>query len=189
MEFLIASRRNLQDFTAQPGLTDLQRAARFIARNKMSFAGNIKSYAVAKVGGGAISSLENVTTLLRALNKRMDRVSVENLSYERMFENYDAPTTFFFIDPPYLDAKPQTYRGWSADELREFAARVKKLRGSWIVTLDDSPLNRELFKGYPFIATTSRNGCHNQKNAHNQKMFGELIIHHATRAPAAALAA
>ncbi len=187
MEFLIASRRNLKDFVAQPGLTDLQRAARFLARNKMSFGGNMASYGVSKVSGGsATASRANVLTALRALNQRMDSVSVENLSYERMFENYDSPGTFFFIDPPYLDSKASAYRGWTADEMRAFAARVAQLQGAWIVTVDDSALNRELFGSYKFIATLSRNGCVNQRHAKNQRQFGELIIHRAAMPPRSA---
>lgn len=182
LEFMIASRRNLKDYLQQPGLTDIQRAARFLARNKTSFAGNMASYAVARTGGGAASTSRfNLIGLLRDLNKRMDKVSVENISYERMFDNYDAPTTFFFIDPPYLNAKPQTYRGWTADEMRAFAARVTTLKAAWIVTVDDSPLNRELFADYKFMAVETRNGCLNQKLAHNKVKFGELIIQHRCR--------
>jgi DNA adenine methylase len=178
LEWMVASRQNLKDYVQQPGLTDIQRAARFLMRNKTSFAGNMASYAVSRTSGGAAcTSRSNLVGLLTELNKRMDKVSVENLSYERCFENYDAPTTFFFIDPPYLDAKPKTYRGWSRDEMTALAKRLKTLQAKWVVTVDDSPFNRELFRDWDFISIASRNGCVKQQLGAAEVQMSELIIH------------
>lgn len=50
------------------------------------------------------------------------------------------------------------------------------LKSRWIVTLDDSPLNRSLWKGHDVDQITTRNGSGNQALSPDRR-FGELIIH------------
>jgi len=169
------SRRNLKDFMAQPGLTDLQRAARFLMRNKTSFGGGMESYGVSKSGGGACVSRENIAEALRRLNKRLDMVSVENLPYERVLRLYDGPETLFFLDPPYLNAQIKTYAGWNEEQMTAFAQHVGSLQGNWIVTVDDSEVNRRLFSAWHIEAVVTANGATNQRT-HPKRQFGELII-------------
>lgn len=176
MEFFFSSRRNLHDFNEQPGLTEIQRAARFLLKNKTSFAANMDSFAVAKTGGGGASfSREAHTALLGEAHKRLDRVVVENLPYERCLELYDSKDTFFFLDPPYLHARIRTYKGWDEDQMTEFSKRLRGLKARWLVTVDDSPFNRELFKRHQVERVVSKNQCVNNRTT-PKATFGELII-------------
>lgn len=176
LEWLFASRDNLHDFIAQPGLTELQRAARFLVVNRTSFGGNMHSFGVAKTRGGGVGlHRKQVSRLIGAAHERLDGVVVENIPYERCLANYDSKDTFFFIDPPYLNAQVEAYQGWSEKQLRQFRKEVGRLKGQWIVTLDDSPLNRELFSGCKVRAVSTRNRLCNGRT-HSQVRFGELII-------------
>lgn len=176
LEWLQSSRQNLHDFIAQPGLTELQRAARFLLVNRSSFGGNMHSFGVAKTRGGGVGfNHKQVGGLLKAAHERLDGVVVENLPYERCFANYDSADTFFFIDPPYLNAQTAAYKGWSEDQMRQFRRQVGKLKGNWIVTVDDSPLNRDLFSDCQVEAVETRNRLANGRT-HAELKFGELII-------------
>lgn len=176
INWLFSSRKNLRDFIAQPGLTELQRAARFLLVNRTSFGGNMNSFAVAKsAGGGAAFDRATVGELLGKAHDRLDRVVVEQLPYERFLANYDSKETFFFLDPPYLNADTGSYKGWTEEQLREMRKRVGKLKGQWLVTVDDSPLNRDLFSDCQIEAVTSQNRLCNNRT-HSQVRFGELII-------------
>ena len=64
--------------------------------------------------------------------------------------------------------------GWAEDELRTFRSRVEKLQGRWIVTLDDSPFNREFFAGCRIKAVQTKNGCVNNRKLPNRH-FSEII--------------
>lgn len=162
LSFLISSRELLAGFNRQPGLTEIQRAARFYYRNRTSFAGTMKSFAVAKTkGGGAAFPQALNQDLLGQARERLDRVVVENVSYERCLSLYDSPETFFFIDPPYLNSKIDAYDGWGETQISDLASRVALLKGQWVVTLDDSPFNREVFRGYHIESVESRNGTAN----------------------------
>lgn len=176
INWLFSSRQNLKDFLAQPGLTEIQRASRFLLVNRTSFGGNMNSFAVAKTsGGGAAFNRKTVGELLRKANERMDNVVVEHLPYERCLQNYDSKDSLFFIDPPYLEAQTKAYRGFSADDMRGLRKRIEKLKGRWIVTLDDSKLNRELFADCAIKPVSARNQLCNNRT-HGDVRFGELII-------------
>jgi DNA adenine methylase len=183
-EFTVGSRQNLTEFREQPGLTDLQRAARFLAINRFSFSGNHETFAVSRTTPG-ISSRANVIAALRALNARLDRVAVEHLTWQRCLALYDSPGSLFFLDPPYLHADTHIYRGWSEENMREMAAALDALKGTWVLTVDDSPFCRELFVHHDVTAVSSRNGL--VRNTGKNVRFGELIIRpRATRPTAAA---
>ena len=51
VEWTLGSRKNLFDFIAQPGLTEIQRAARWLIRNKISFGGGMTSFGVSRSSG------------------------------------------------------------------------------------------------------------------------------------------
>jgi DNA adenine methylase len=176
IEWLFASRQNLHDFIAQPGLTELQRAARFLLVNRTSFGGGMKSFGIAKTKGGGVGfDRQQVGGLINAAHERLNGVVVENLSYERCFANYDSKQSFFFIDPPYQNAPTGTYAGWDEAKLKTFRREVGRLKGNWMVTLNDSPFIRELFKGCRLQPVITKNGAVNART-HGKQTFGELII-------------
>lgn len=176
LNWLFTSRQNMHDFLAQPGLTELQRAACFLLVNRTSFGGNMNSFGVAKTRGGGVGfNHQQVNKLLGAANERMDGVVVENISYERVFKNYDSTDTQFFIDPPYEEATNGAYAGWDRKQLLDFRREVGALKGNWIVTLNDSAFTRELFAGCNIRSVVTSNRAVNRRT-HGKQTFGELII-------------
>ena len=118
---------------------------------------------------------EHVGDLLAQAKKRLDGVVVENISYERCFQNYDSKDSFFFIDPPYENATNGGYKGWDQKQLTGFRREVGRLKGQWIVTLNDSPFTRELFSGCKLQPIVTQNRAVNVRT-HAAQTFGELII-------------
>jgi DNA adenine methylase len=176
IDWMFSSRQTLHDFIAQPGLTEIQRAARFLLVNRTSFGGNMHSFAVTKTrGGGAAFDRENTGKLLGAAHERLNKVVVENLPYERCLANYDSKDSFHFMDPPYLNAQTVAYRGWTEKEMRGFRRTVERLKGKWLVTVDDSPLNRDLFSDCNLEPVSTQNRLCNTRT-HGHVKFGELII-------------
>jgi DNA adenine methylase len=176
LEWLSASRDNLRDFIAQPGLTEFQRAARFLLVNRTSFGGNMHSFGVAKTSGGGVGfNRKQVSKLIGAAHERLDGVVIENIPYERCFANYDSPESFFFIDPPYLNHKAGAYAPWTEKDMREFRGQVGRLKGQFIVTVDNSDFNKRLFSDFTMREVSTENRACNRRT-HSQLRFGELII-------------
>jgi DNA adenine methylase len=173
---LISSRQILKDFIAQPGITEIQRAARFYYRNRTSFAGGMRSFAVSRTRGGSTGfhTAKNFDLLGKA-RPRLDGVVIEHLDYERCMALYDSANSFFFLDPPYLNARPDAYDGWNEEQITTFAARVRALKGQWIVTLDDSEVTRAAFSGCAIKSIETRNGLVNHGVTKGCK-FKEIIV-------------
>ncbi|MCW5556619.1 MAG: DNA adenine methylase [Verrucomicrobiae bacterium] len=175
MRWFVASRRDFFDFTAQPGLTEIQRAARFLLRNRVSFAGGMKSFGVAKRKGGVGFDRDDVADRLEGIRRRLNKVVVENLPYERVLQNYDAPSSFFFLDPPYVGPSTGAYEGWKQEEMVQLRGRLDRLRGGFLLTVNDSPENRRLFADCKVERVQSHNRLANNRT-HPAAKFGELII-------------
>jgi DNA adenine methylase len=157
--------------------TDVMRAAHFLHLNKTSFAGSGTSVAVVvNPTGKPWIGTERMIERIREFHARFDTVVIECQSYERILETYDHPRNFIFLDPPYGGKAIQNYSPWGEPELRAFRDRVLKLRGQWIVSLDDSAFNRDLWAGHDIEFVTSASGTGNKRKTPNMK-FGEMLVY------------
>ncbi|MFZ2280531.1 MAG: DNA adenine methylase [Prosthecobacter sp.] len=172
VEFTLNSRADLEALIEQPGLTGLQQAARYLLRNRLSFGGSGSSFAVTKQ---AQPSRSAVLEKLRAFNARLDKVAVENLPYERLIKNYDSPGTFWFFDPPYTVGDVDSYAAWDHERMVGFAEAVAGLQGDWLVTVNDTPENRCLFRGHEIRPVVTPSGAVNRRDRPDAT-FAELII-------------
>lgn len=157
-------------------LTDIQRAALFLHLNKTSFAGSGTSLAIARdpTSRACLGTADLIERIMR-FRARFDSVVIEQLDYRRLLDLYDHTGNFIFLDPPYGISSIKNYAGWTEADLTEFRDRVIRLKSRWLVTLDDSPLNRKLWQGHDIDYHSTRNGAVNQSKG--SKVFGELFIH------------
>jgi DNA adenine methylase len=143
--FAVVSRTcfELQKVTDPATLTDIQRAARYLYLLKSSFASLGKNYHWHVVQPPGFN-LERLPQLLHNAHKRLERVQIENLPYEEILRRYDRQATFFYLDPPYYGRKLYRYNFEPAD-FEKLAERLRKLRGKFILSLNDVPEVRALF--------------------------------------------
>lgn len=172
LEFVLNSRQEFHDFRAQPGLTDIQRAARWYTRNKIGFGGGDDSFGVRV--SHPVSSRVNRMETIRQLNLRLDNVTIEHLDWKRCIELYDRPTTFFFIDPPYTNCSKTNYEGWQESDVLGLRAVLDRLQGKWLVTLNDAPSIRAIFHDCRLKSVTRVRGVNNQSG--KATPYKELII-------------
>jgi DNA adenine methylase len=174
IQWMFSSRDAFKDFIAQPGITELQRISRYLLVNRSSFGGNMHSFGVSKTSGVGFDRTR-MEALMRAAHERLNNVVIENLPYERSFANYDSKDTFHFMDPPYLNCTSAAYAAWTEKEMKLFRRRVEKLKGNWLITVDDSPFNRDLFSDCNLQAVATTNQLCNRRT-HGDLKFGELLI-------------
>jgi DNA adenine methylase len=173
LEFVPGSRQEFYDFIRQPGLTDIQRAARWWYRNKNGFASDSNSFGrSAKSGGASLSSRSAALDKIRALNARLDKVCIENLDWQRCVEINDTPESFFFVDPPYTGCKQKAYQSWTLDDVKGLGEVLRGLQGRWLLTVNDTPEICSLFEDCRVKPVTRARGL----NAKAAKPYAELII-------------
>lgn len=159
LEFVLNSREEFRDFRAQPGLTDLQRAARWFFRNRTCFGGaRMDCFGSSASGGGALNSRAARLEAIRQLNVRLDRVSIENLDWVKCLDLYDRAFTFFFLDPPYTACDAGMYGAWTNADVLRLRERLDRLRGRWMVTFNDTPSIRQIFHDCQVKAITRKRG-------------------------------
>lgn len=148
--FLLVSRKwfDLLKATNPAPLTDVQRAARYLYLLKCSFASLVRHpnyhWHVVQPPG---FNPERLPELIENAHKRLERVQLECLPYEKVLRRYDRPATLFYLDPPYFGRKLYRYNLTPAD-FEKLAERLRKLRGKFVLSLNDVPEVRTLFRRF-----------------------------------------
>ncbi len=174
LDLVLNSRRDFEDYCAQEGLTEIQRAARWFIRNKLSFAGHGQHFAISR--SHALGSRAQRLIAIRSLNRRLDRTTIEQRPWEYILDTYDNAEAFFFLDPPYPQDGGKCYAGWSEHEVARFCERVKKLRGKWLFTFQDCAQVRDLLAGYVMKSIDRARGIANNAGRKKADRYFEIII-------------
>lgn len=148
--FSLVSRKlfSIQMATDPATLTDIQRAARYFYLQKNAYAGLVRrksyNYSVVQKPG---FNLESLPELLENAHKRLARVQVECLPYEEVLARYDRPTTLFYLDPPYYGLALYRFN-LNDEDFAQMAARLGQLRGKFVLSLNDVPEVRRIFRPF-----------------------------------------
>ncbi len=162
------AREFFEDVSAQinmRGLTDIQRAARYFLRMKLSFGADSKSY------GCNTRNLSNVVEYLTDVQRRLmsSSVVIEHKDFENLIKVYDRPRALFYCDPPFHSTeKYYDVQFGETDHvrLRDILAPIK---GKFLLSYNDDEFIRELYKGFKIEAVERQNNISNGR-------FKELII-------------
>ena len=175
LQWLPNSREIFLALKESHSMTDIQRAARWYRLQTLSFGGNGDSYgAQRRSGGGVNRSRHLLMEKLEALNLRLDRVNIEHLDWERCVKIYDGPGTFFFIDPPYVGGHIKNYAAWSITDIERLRDTLDSLKGDYLLTINDSPEIRELFKGKKIRSLERVRGIANKNGSAG--VYRELLV-------------
>lgn len=112
-----------------------------------------------------------------AIHKRLDKVMIENRDFEKLIKQYDHKDAFFYCDPPYTSGcgyDVTTTEVFDHERLRD---TLKNIEGRFLLSSNDSPKARELYKGFEMIEVERQNGINNRQGANRQnKTYKELLI-------------
>lgn len=148
MRFMLMHRaERLRWLHDAPGETDIQRAARWIMVRHTGFQGGATNgFQVSKTA--SLRPRDALIEDMLAVSRRLSSVTIESVTWQRVFDLYDAPGTVFFCDPPYADGDQKLYNQPFAEaDHRQLAERLMRLKGRWVLTYGDHPLIRELYVG------------------------------------------
>lgn len=80
--------------------------------------------------------------------ERLKDTIICNKSYELIVDTYDSPTTFFYLDPPYENSKKTTGKRYESIDYTQLRDMLKNIQGKFLMSINDSPFIRELFKDF-----------------------------------------
>ncbi len=151
-KWILVSREEFERFKVldPEQMTDIQRAARFFYLIKGGFGSRVTnpSFGIGATQKPRINLLRLEEDLSEA-HMRLSRVFVDNRPYGDCIKRFDRPTTFFYVDPPYYDCEEYYGKNMFAkadfERLRDLLSDAK---GKWIVSINDVPEIRALFRGF-----------------------------------------
>lgn len=150
-KWVLISRENWETLKQVPadGLTDIQRAARFLYLQKLAFGGKVSG----QTFGTATTSPPRFNLLslehdLSEAHLRLARTAIEHLDWVACIKKYDRTDTLFYCDPPYWQVEGYGVDfGFEQYELmRELMATYK---GKVILSINKHPDIDKLFSGLP----------------------------------------
>ena len=132
-------------------LTDIRRAARWAFLQRMAF-GGVPAHLVTRgqMGprptGASTMRASMMTRLIRKAHGRLQGVHVERLDWADFIPRYDRDYTLFYLDPPYPGHENDYGRGvFAPEDFARMADMLRKLKGSFIMSVGDTSAIRELF--------------------------------------------
>jgi DNA adenine methylase len=139
----------LQRFIEGPKRTDADKLTAQIVKRCNGFGGTPITIAKPKVYNESdpYAKLKKVD----AYQERMANTTIENKSYEKVLSKYDGPRTFFYLDPPY-EASGTLYGEHSGFDFEALRKALDRVKGKWLMSINDSPNIRRIFKGYYYKA-------------------------------------
>ena len=174
--WLLSSREWFNDWKAQieaPGLTDIQRAARYYYLQRHSFAGRTsksRSFGFNPLKRPRINLLR-MEEELSEVHLRLATVNIENRHWREFLGFADRPQTFFYIDPPYWGRKDYRHN-LDTSEYAAMAEILSAIKGKFILSIDDRPETREVFQRFEITPVTVTYTA----NAVKSKLGKELLI-------------
>lgn len=155
-------------------LTDIQKAARFYYLQKLCFGGKPvgRNFGVSTTSPPRLN-LVRLEEDLSQVHLRLSRVLIENLDYHALFERYDRVHSLFYIDSPYYNCEDDYGKGiFSKEDFNEIKAILKGLKGNFILSINDVPEIRKIFKTFNMKKVSVPYSV----GKSSRKQFAELLI-------------
>ncbi|WP_242140894.1 DNA adenine methylase [Sphingomonas sp. TREG-RG-20F-R18-01] len=131
-------------------LTDLERAARFLYLQRLSFGGKVsgRGFGVDRQAPARFD-VTKLGPMLEELHERLAGVKIERLPYGDLIRRYDTPQTLFYLDPPYwgceTDYGPGTFERADFERLADQLAGIS---GKFILSVNATPGARAVFERF-----------------------------------------
>jgi DNA adenine methylase len=121
---------------------DVVRAAKWYYMVNYSFAAVGRNYGRSTSSSGVMGGkIRNKLKHFDHLHNRLKRVQIENQDWLDCMRDYDGKDTVFYLDPPYVDAYPGTYKyEMKHDDHRRLLETIFSLRGFCAVSGYSNPL-------------------------------------------------
>ena len=170
LQYILISREQFYDAREQidtRGMTDIQRAARFFILIKESFGADVRSF------GLRPRDMDKAKDYLLQVSKRLNKVVIENLDFQKILKNYDKSDALFYLDPPYYETEKYYPDRFMPEDHVRLKEALDVIKGKFVLSYNDCEYIRELYKGYHIIEVER---LHNLVMKERKPKYKELII-------------
>lgn len=156
LRFQVTTRTGFEKLAAldPKSLTDLERSARFLYLQRLSYGGKVtsRSFGVDPQTPAGFD-MTKVPPLLEALHERLARVTIERLSWEHLIPRYDHSAALFYLDPPYYGSEDDYGRElFDRSHFDRMATLLANIEGRFLLSQPDHPDVRRIFAEFAMTA-------------------------------------
>jgi len=131
--------------------TALGRLVKYMVRSRGTFGGNDPTRSEKMKVYRAINPYLTLKKL-PDYKAKLKNTTILNKDALSVISQYDGPNTFFYLDPPYeKSAKDKIYTATKKDgefNNEKLAERLRKIKGKFLLSMNDSSAVRRIFKGF-----------------------------------------
>lgn len=146
------------------GFTDIQRAAMFYIKVKISYGADGRTFGCNKKN----LSADYLTDIEERLNSGSG-VVIEHKDFENLIKVYDRPGALFYCDPPYHTTEKCYDVVFSEADHERLKQCLNGIKGRFLLSYNDDDFVRELYKDFNIKAVERQNNL-------SKGTFKELII-------------
>lgn len=157
-----------------PGLTDIQRAARFYYLQQHAFGAKRHGQNFGTATTGRPINLCRIEENLSEAHIRLAGTYIENLGWLDCFQRYDRPHTFFYADPPYWQLTGYNV-DFGLDQYQLLAEQMKSCQGKVMVSLNDHEDMRQVFGQFNIEQLNIKYSLSKEQSA-KSKLSREIVI-------------
>lgn len=133
--------------------TDLERAARFLYLQRLSYGGKVvgRSFGVDPTSASGFD-ISRMGSLLEAIHERLAPVTIEQLHWSEFVRRYDTAATLFYLDPPYYGCEGDYGQDlFARDQFELMAFQLGGIAGKFLLSLNDHPDVRRIFAAFAMV--------------------------------------
>ncbi|MGQ9487307.1 MAG: DNA adenine methylase [Armatimonadota bacterium] len=158
--------------------SEFERALRFFILNRITFSGTVDSGGYSEQAFRARFTLSSIRALEK-VSEVLQGVRITNLDYAEVI-HAPGEDVFLFLDPPYYSVARSRLYGRRGElhvqfDHERFARSVQSCPHRWLITYDDCPEVRRLFRGAYMVEWKLQYGMNNYKQT-NARAGKELFI-------------
>lgn len=145
------------------GFTDIQRAARYFIKMRLSFGADGKSFGCSK------KPLYRSKDYLSVISDRLKNVLIERKDFEDLITVYDRRNSFFYLDPPYHTTEKYYDIEFTENDHKRLALKLSQIQGKFLLSYNDDMFIRDLYRDYDIVSVSRNNNL-------SSGSFKELLI-------------
>ncbi len=147
--------------------SDFQKFINTLILFKISYMGRIDTFK-----GSKDKSFDIKKPYKKEDHTRLKGVTILNKDYKDLINKYDSLKSFFYFDPPYEESKKLYKKG--VIDYEEMKDILKKLKGKFLLSINDSPYIRNIFKDFNIKTVQTMYSI--KKVDNKNPIINELII-------------
>jgi DNA adenine methylase len=152
----------------------IEQAAFFFYKLQMSFGAKGENFAMSAKS----RKPKNIYRDFYKWSQRLKLVTIENMDFQKLIENYDKEESFFYCDPPYVGTESyyKNKKTFDIDDHRRLYMTLKVIKGKFLLSYNDCPFVRDLYADFRIIESDKLNYTLGSNVHKKKKEVRELFI-------------